>query len=116
MSESVTVDQFLEMARRKMMDIDDTKLFYTLRKFGVNIRVNADTFRAMKAAIALHDLGITEFGTRMIMAVITPKFDSIICSRMHILGDNHVIVKLRGIDSGMGVWQLSKPFLDEWTR
>ena len=114
MTEALTQEQFIDLVRNKMRLIEDCRIFYVLKRYGLRLHVGSASFKMLKAILALHEIGVNEFGAAMIAELAECKFYEGCWNNMHILGDNHVLVKLRGLETTKSVWIVSPVFLEEW--
>ena len=114
MTESLSVEEFVNLIRGKMKLIEDCKLYYVLRKFGLRLRVGGASFTILKVILALHDVGVNEFGAIMIANLADLKYLEGCWTNLHMLGDNRVIQKLYGVEFDRSVWTLSPIFLEAW--
>jgi hypothetical protein len=114
MTEAITQEDFVKMISERAKAIDDSKLYYALRQYGIRLHVGSVSFKLLKIILSLHDVGIREFGAVMVASIAKLKFYETCWNSLHVLGDSHVLVKLRGVDLTRGVWMVSPMFLEVW--
>ena len=107
---SVTEQQLINIIEDKIKEIDDTKLYFKLKKHKINYKVSGNTFKVLKVMIALKQTGLDKV-TAHIIKYLTGIGQSSY-QILHNLGDNHVLLKLRGTNE-VSEWAISPLFIKE---
>ena len=106
-----SVKQFRELLKEEMSKIDDTRLFYLLKAYKLRYRIDGMSFRILKTAIGLYELGLKRFTAGLLNFILDT--DKGTWTTIHGLGDNHMLLKLRSDDITIGQWQLSELIIKE---
>jgi hypothetical protein len=100
----------LALAQEKAKEVDEARVYYTLRKMRLRF-IRSSAVKVVKYAVALMELGLPI--TAPLMTTILKKVDKSVLAQLHNLGDRHVLV-LKRLDSTCYEWTLSGIFLKHY--
>jgi hypothetical protein len=107
MEQELTVEDVLAMVEEKAKEVDEIKVYYSLRKMRLR-HLKSATVKAVKYAVALTELGLPI--TTSIMTPLLKKVDVSVLTQLHNLGDRHILVLKRSELGGCYEWALSPVF------
>lgn len=120
-TEGLSEKQFREVLKKRMDSIEDSRLFFVLKKMRSRTRLNSRSFRLLKCAVALHQLGIKNVTLGMIEFTFGEKtrLKTAYLAALHRLGDIHCLIYVRGKDvpttqGSPSVWRVSDWFWKNW--
>lgn len=90
----VELEKLLEQVNRSYSLIDDTRLYYTLKKIGVRIHIDSEAFSVVKALLAYYENKFLVVTTTMLKSVINSNYLGDYSSIVHRLGDYKVVLLL----------------------
>jgi len=82
----------IEYIRKLMRDIEPYQVYFALRKMRLR-HIRNETIDVVRACIACHNAGLTQFSTTLIRYVLGRSYS--ITRIMHTLGDKHVLTFIR---------------------
>jgi hypothetical protein len=112
-------DDIFKEVRKKAKELNETRIFYTLKKMGVK-PLRKDTIELVRTLLAFNVAGYTFDGyvtIRMLREAIGTSLNAV-RSRCHVLGDKGVLrlKYFKGTSSVILGYKISKEFLDAFKR
>jgi hypothetical protein len=104
MEQKLAVEDVLALAKEKAEEVDEAKVYFTLRKMKLK-HLTSSTVEAVKYAVALTELGLPI--TAPLMTALLGKVHESVLAQLHNLGDRHILVLKRSDVGRHYEWALS---------